>query len=46
LIDIVSTPEGQAMMQELYEIDGLVPVDSAEYDVIRELRTELADLLE
>ena len=28
------------------EIDGLQPVDSADFDVIRELRTELADLLE
>ena len=46
LVDIVNTPEGQEMMQELYEIDGLVPVESADYDIIRELRTELADLLE
>ena len=46
LIDIAETDAGQAMLQELYEIDGLQPVDPAAYDVIRELRTELADLLE
>ena len=31
---------------EVYDIDGLTPVDPADYDVIRELRTELANLLE
>ena len=46
LVDIINTPEGLAMMQELYEIDGLVPVDEAAFDLIRDLRTELADLLE
>ncbi len=46
LVDIAETPEGLAMLQELYEIDGLVPVDSADFDIIRDLRTELADLLE
>ena len=35
-----------ARRSDLYEIDGLRPVDSADFDVIRELRTELADLLE
>ena len=45
-IDIAETPDGQAMLQELYEIDGLQPVESSDYDSIRELRTELADLLE
>ena len=34
------------MMQELYEIDGLVPVDEAAFDLIRDLRAQLADLLE
>ena len=28
------------------EIEGLTPVDSADFDVIRDLRTNLADLLE
>ena len=45
-IDIASTPDGTALLQELYEIDGLVPVDPAAFDEIRDLRTELADLLE
>ncbi len=45
-VDISSTEEGVALLQELYEIDGLQPVNSADYDVIRELNTELADLLE
>ncbi len=45
-VDISSTEEGTALLQELYEIDGLQPVNSADYDVIRELNTELADLLE
>ncbi len=44
LLDIAETePE---ILAEVYEIDGLTPVDSADYDIIRELRTELADLLE
>jgi phosphonate transport system substrate-binding protein len=46
LVDIIGTPEGKAMMQDLYEIDGLVPVESSDFDIVRELRTELADLLE
>jgi phosphonate transport system substrate-binding protein len=45
-IDITADPEGQALLQELYEIDGLRPVNPADFDVIRELSTELADLLE
>ena len=44
LLDIAETqPE---ILAEVYDIDGLTPVDPADYDVIRELRTELADLLE
>ena len=46
LIDIAADPEGQALLEELYEIEGLTPVDSADFDVIRDLRTNLADLLE
>jgi len=45
-IDIAADPEGQALLEELYEIEGLTPVDSADFDVIRDLRTNLADLLE
>ena len=30
----------------MYDIDGLHPVDPADYDIIRELRTQLSDLLE
>ena len=47
-LDIAEDPEGAELLADpdLYEIDGLRPVDSADYDVIRELRTELADLLE
>ncbi len=47
-LDIAEDPEGAELLADpdLYEIDGLQPVDSADFDVIRELRTELADLLE
>jgi phosphonate transport system substrate-binding protein len=45
-VDIASTPEGADLLSELYSIDGLRPVESENYDVIRDLRTELADLLE
>ena len=31
-IDIAETHDGQAMLQELYEIDGLQPVDPSDYD--------------
>ena len=33
------------MLDELYEIDGLVPVTSSDYDVIRDLEIELGDVL-
>jgi len=46
LVDIAATPEGAELLASLYEIDGLRPVNPADFDVIRELRTELADLLE
>ncbi len=45
-VDIASTEEGATVLDELYEIDGLVPVTSSDYDVIRDLETELGDLLE
>ena len=44
-IDIAATEDGAALLQELYEIDGLVPVPEGSYDIIRALETELADLL-
>ena len=48
LLDIADDPEGAELLADpdLYEMDGLQPVDSSAYDVIRELRTDLADLLE
>jgi phosphonate transport system substrate-binding protein len=45
-VDIAGTEEGAAVLDELYEIDGLVPVDSADFDVIRELEIKLGDVLE
>jgi phosphonate transport system substrate-binding protein len=44
-IDIASTEEGATLLNELYEIDGLVPVPDGSYDIIRDLETELSDLL-
>lgn len=44
-LDIASTEEGVTLLQELYNIDDLIPVDSSAYDVIRELEAELGDLL-
>ena len=40
-----SSEEGAVVMDELYEIDGLVPVPEGSYDIIRDLETELSDLL-
>ena len=45
-VDIANTEDGAELLADLYEIDGLVPVDSADFDIIRELRAELADLLQ
>ena len=44
--DIAATDEGVELLQSLYNIDGLVSVDSAVYDPIRTLVAELSDLLE
>lgn len=44
-VDIASDEEGVALLQELYNIDDLIPVDSSAYDVIRTLEAELGDLL-
>ncbi len=44
-VDIAASEDGVALLNELYSIDGLVPVTSSDYDVIRELEEELGDLL-
>ncbi|MFN3257636.1 MAG: phosphate/phosphite/phosphonate ABC transporter substrate-binding protein [Ilumatobacter sp.] len=44
-VTIADTEDGAALLDELYEIDGLVPVPEGSYDIIRSLETELADLL-
>jgi len=44
--DIAATEEGATVLDELYNIDGLVPVDSADFDVIRELEIKLGDVLQ
>ncbi len=44
-VDIASTDEGAELLDSLYEIDGLVPVPDGSYDIIRDLETDLADLL-
>jgi phosphonate transport system substrate-binding protein len=45
LIEFTESEEGAVTMDELYEIDGLVPVPEGSYDIIRDLETELADLM-
>lgn len=45
LIAYSSSEDGAVVMDELYEIDGLVPVPEGSYDIIRDLETELSDLL-
>lgn len=44
--DIAGTEAGATVLDELYEIDGLVPVTSSDFDVIRDLEVELGDVLE
>lgn len=44
-VAISETEEGAALLGELYNIDGLVPVESADFDVIRDLEAELGDVL-
>jgi len=44
-LDIAASEDGVALLQELYNIDDLIAVDSSAYDVIRTLETELGDLL-
>ncbi|MGA9277124.1 phosphate/phosphite/phosphonate ABC transporter substrate-binding protein [Ilumatobacter sp.] len=45
-VTIAGSDEGAAVLDELYEIDNLVPVNSADYDVIRDLEAQLGDILE
>jgi len=44
-VKISLTEEGAALLKELYSIDAVVPVESSDFDVIRDLETELGDLL-
>ena len=44
-VSISETEEGAALLSELYNIDGLVPVTSSDYDVIRDLEEQLGDVL-
>ena len=41
LVDIMATEEGAAVMDELYEIEGLRPVQEGEYEIIRQLSVQL-----
>jgi len=45
-VEIAGSEEGAAVLDELYEIDNLVPVESSDFDVIRDLETQLGDVLE
>jgi phosphonate transport system substrate-binding protein len=45
LVSYAESEDGAVVMDELYEIDGLVPVPDGSYDIIRDLETELSDLL-
>ena len=44
-VSIASTEEGQALMQELYNIDNVKPVEDGVYEVIRQLDVQLGDIL-
>ncbi|NEE00552.1 phosphate/phosphite/phosphonate ABC transporter substrate-binding protein [Phytoactinopolyspora halotolerans] len=46
LVDIADTDEGREVLNELYNIEDLVPVDSSAYDPIRRLVEELGQLLD
>jgi len=45
LLDIASTPEGQEVLDTLYEITALVPADPSSFDFIRDQLTVLDDLI-
>lgn len=44
-VSIASTEEGNALLQELYEIDDVKPVEDGVYEVIRQLDIQLGDIL-
>ncbi|NND74480.1 MAG: phosphate/phosphite/phosphonate ABC transporter substrate-binding protein [Ilumatobacter sp.] len=44
-VTIAGTEAGATVLDELYEIDNLVPVTSSDYDVIRELEEKLGEVL-
>ncbi len=46
LRDIADTEEGAEVLNDLYNIDGLVEADPEDFEVIREARDELDDLIE
>lgn len=43
LLDYAATPEGQEILNAIYEIEGLAPADASEYDVMRRADQELGD---
>lgn len=45
LVAVSETEEGATVMDELYEIDGLAPVNDGEFDIIRDLQAQLAEQL-
>jgi phosphonate transport system substrate-binding protein len=45
LVGVFESEEGATVMNELYEIEGLAPVEPGTFDVIRELETELGEAL-
>ncbi len=44
-VSIASTEEGNALLQELYSIDDVKPVEDGVYEVIRQLDIQLGDIL-
>ena len=44
-VSIASTEEGNALLQELYSIDNVKPVEDGVYEVIRQLDIQLGDIL-
>jgi phosphonate transport system substrate-binding protein len=45
LLAYADSEEGATTLDELYEIDGLVPVPAGSYDIIRDLQEQLGDRL-
>lgn len=44
-LDITATEDGAELLAALYNYDDLVPVPEGSYDIIRDLETQLSDLL-